>query len=194
MTASVSFEKLFTVNLGLFCSSTALHSQSGTVYLQRHGLLPHPLSEDSGPLLSHLPQPCRLQYVHVTRSHVFATLHWGRSETFLIPSLSARLSALASGSVIEVASGEYGDLNPVLFEAVQGGMCALEEKKNQCDSNGSSVCATRCPTVRSRTCAAVLQSGLNYQLGPRTLGGLLLNFEALCVGVKRTHCGFMGVC
>uniref|UniRef100_A0A674MVW5 ATP-binding cassette, sub-family G (WHITE), member 4b n=1 Tax=Takifugu rubripes TaxID=31033 RepID=A0A674MVW5_TAKRU len=39
--------------------------------------------------------------------------------------------------VIEVASGEYGDLNPVLFEAVQGGMCALEEKKNQCPTNGT---------------------------------------------------------
>ncbi|KAG7235174.1 hypothetical protein INR49_003160 [Caranx melampygus] len=45
--------------------------------------------------------------------------------------------------VIEVASGEYGDLNPVLFEAVQGGMCALEEKKNQCGNNG--VCATKYP-------------------------------------------------
>ncbi|XP_030633230.1 ATP-binding cassette sub-family G member 4b isoform X1 [Chanos chanos] len=32
--------------------------------------------------------------------------------------------------IIEVASGEYGDLNPVLFEAVQGGMCAIEEKTN----------------------------------------------------------------
>ncbi|XP_075993238.1 ATP-binding cassette sub-family G member 4-like isoform X2 [Genypterus blacodes] len=40
--------------------------------------------------------------------------------------------------IIEVASGEYGDLNPVLFEAVQGGMCALEEKKNQCDNKDSS--------------------------------------------------------
>ncbi|KAK1899628.1 ATP-binding cassette sub-family G member 4, partial [Dissostichus eleginoides] len=46
--------------------------------------------------------------------------------------------------IIEVASGEYGDLNPVLFEAVQGGMCALEEKKNQCENNGTSVCATKC--------------------------------------------------
>uniref|UniRef100_A0A669ELI7 ATP-binding cassette, sub-family G (WHITE), member 4b n=1 Tax=Oreochromis niloticus TaxID=8128 RepID=A0A669ELI7_ORENI len=45
--------------------------------------------------------------------------------------------------IIEVASGEYGDLNPVLFEAVQGGMCALEEK-NQ------SVCATICPVVSNR--------------------------------------------
>uniref|UniRef100_A0A8D3CNM0 ABC transporter domain-containing protein n=1 Tax=Scophthalmus maximus TaxID=52904 RepID=A0A8D3CNM0_SCOMX len=40
--------------------------------------------------------------------------------------------------IIEVASGEYGDLNPVLFEAVQGGMCAIEEKKNQCGNNGTS--------------------------------------------------------
>ncbi|XP_050921692.1 ATP-binding cassette sub-family G member 4-like isoform X2 [Lates calcarifer] len=39
--------------------------------------------------------------------------------------------------IIEVASGEYGDLNPVLFEAVQGGMCALEGK-NQCGNNGTS--------------------------------------------------------
>ncbi|KAM9733446.1 ATP-binding cassette sub-family G member 4-like isoform 1-T1 [Menidia menidia] len=46
--------------------------------------------------------------------------------------------------IIEVASGEYGDLNPVLFEAVQGGMCALEEKKSHCDTNGTSVCTTTC--------------------------------------------------
>uniref|UniRef100_A0A673X0X4 ATP-binding cassette, sub-family G (WHITE), member 4b n=1 Tax=Salmo trutta TaxID=8032 RepID=A0A673X0X4_SALTR len=35
--------------------------------------------------------------------------------------------------IIEVASGEYGDWNPVLFEAAQSGMCAIEEKKNSCD-------------------------------------------------------------
>lgn len=31
--------------------------------------------------------------------------------------------------VIEVASGEYGDLNPVLFRAVQNGLCTMAEKK-----------------------------------------------------------------
>lgn len=54
-------------------------------------------------------------------------------------------------SVIEVASGEYGDLNPVLFEAVQGGMCALEEKKNQCANNGTSVCPAKY-TMVCRSC------------------------------------------
>lgn len=55
--------------------------------------------------------------------------------------------------VIEVASGEYGDLNPVLFEAVQQGMCALAEKKNQCDNNNPSVCAT----IRQVVCISLLQ-------------------------------------
>uniref|UniRef100_A0AAQ4PLE1 ABC transporter domain-containing protein n=1 Tax=Gasterosteus aculeatus aculeatus TaxID=481459 RepID=A0AAQ4PLE1_GASAC len=50
--------------------------------------------------------------------------------------------------IIEVASGEYGDLNPVLFEAVQGGMCASGEKKNPSESNGQSVCAAKCLEVR----------------------------------------------
>nr|XP_057936157.1 ATP-binding cassette subfamily G member 4-like isoform X1 [Doryrhamphus excisus] len=39
--------------------------------------------------------------------------------------------------IIEVASGQYGDFNPVLLEAVQGGMCAFDEKKNRCDNNGT---------------------------------------------------------
>uniref|UniRef100_A0A4W6C8I7 ATP-binding cassette, sub-family G (WHITE), member 4b n=1 Tax=Lates calcarifer TaxID=8187 RepID=A0A4W6C8I7_LATCA len=52
--------------------------------------------------------------------------------------------------IIEVASGEYGDLNPVLFEAVQGGMCALEGK-NQCGNNGTSVCATKYPMDAGHT-------------------------------------------
>uniref|UniRef100_A0A674PQA8 ATP binding cassette subfamily G member 4 n=1 Tax=Takifugu rubripes TaxID=31033 RepID=A0A674PQA8_TAKRU len=40
--------------------------------------------------------------------------------------------------IIEVASGEYGDLNPVLFDAVQGGLCSEESKKNSRDKSDSS--------------------------------------------------------
>ncbi|XP_068572327.1 ATP-binding cassette sub-family G member 4 isoform X2 [Cebidichthys violaceus] len=47
--------------------------------------------------------------------------------------------------IIEVASGEYGDLNPVLFEAVQGGLCSEEGKKNSRDKNGSSS-PSQCPS------------------------------------------------
>ncbi|XP_062262142.1 ATP-binding cassette sub-family G member 4 isoform X2 [Platichthys flesus] len=43
--------------------------------------------------------------------------------------------------IIEVASGEYGDLNPVLFEAVQGGLCSEEGKKNKNDPS----CPSQCP-------------------------------------------------
>lgn len=48
--------------------------------------------------------------------------------------------------VIEVASGEYGDLNPVLFEAVQGGLCSDEGKKNSRDKSDSS-CPSQCHSV-----------------------------------------------
>ncbi|KAK2863752.1 hypothetical protein Q7C36_002906 [Tachysurus vachellii] len=47
--------------------------------------------------------------------------------------------------IIEVASGEYGNLNPVLCEAVQGGMCSEGFKKNSSDKNGpTSSCPTQC--------------------------------------------------
>ncbi|NXS14051.1 ABCG4 protein, partial [Neodrepanis coruscans] len=48
--------------------------------------------------------------------------------------------------IIEVASGEYGDLNPVLFRAVQNGMCTMAEKKSSPDKADSS-CPAHCGTV-----------------------------------------------
>ena len=64
--------------------------------------------------------------------------------------LTALCLSLCCVPVIEVASGEYGDLNPVLFEAVQGGLCSEEGKKNSsdesdsfCHSTGYNVCCTR---------------------------------------------------
>uniref|UniRef100_A0A671YJB3 ATP binding cassette subfamily G member 4 n=2 Tax=Sparus aurata TaxID=8175 RepID=A0A671YJB3_SPAAU len=51
--------------------------------------------------------------------------------------------------IIEVASGEYGDLNPVLFEAVQGGLCSDESKKNSRDKSDPS-CPSQCHTQTKR--------------------------------------------
>uniref|UniRef100_A0A3P9QIF9 ATP binding cassette subfamily G member 4 n=1 Tax=Poecilia reticulata TaxID=8081 RepID=A0A3P9QIF9_POERE len=45
--------------------------------------------------------------------------------------------------IIEVASGEYGDLNSVLFEAVQDGLCSEEGKKNSRDKTDDS-CPSQC--------------------------------------------------
>ncbi|KAE8288260.1 ATP-binding cassette sub-family G member 4 [Larimichthys crocea] len=54
--------------------------------------------------------------------------------------------------IIEVASGEYGDLNPVLFEAVQGGLCSEESKKNSRDKSDSSCPSVfQCHITRSQT-------------------------------------------
>uniref|UniRef100_A0A452ITC6 ABC transporter domain-containing protein n=1 Tax=Gopherus agassizii TaxID=38772 RepID=A0A452ITC6_9SAUR len=48
--------------------------------------------------------------------------------------------------IIEVASGEYGDLNPLLFRAVQNGLCTMAEKKSSPEKTDSS-CPVPCVTV-----------------------------------------------
>uniref|UniRef100_A0A803TRI9 ATP binding cassette subfamily G member 4 n=1 Tax=Anolis carolinensis TaxID=28377 RepID=A0A803TRI9_ANOCA len=52
--------------------------------------------------------------------------------------------------IIEVASGEYGDLNPLLFQAVQNGLCAMADKKSSPDKTDAS-CPEPC--VASHTFA-----------------------------------------
>lgn len=68
-------------------------------------------------------------------------------------------------AVIEVASGEYGDLNPVLFEAVQGGLCSDESKKNSIDKNDPTTsCPSQCynvsdeHTLTHKICQSLYQS------------------------------------
>ncbi|TRY99303.1 hypothetical protein DNTS_003992, partial [Danionella cerebrum] len=74
--------------------------------------------------------------------------------------------------IIEVASGEYGDLNPVLFEAVQGGLCSDEGKKNSTDkSDPTASCPSQCHNVlthlrvMSHLCIGVLIGLLYLNIG-----------------------------
>ncbi|XP_055086352.1 ATP-binding cassette sub-family G member 4-like [Periophthalmus magnuspinnatus] len=55
--------------------------------------------------------------------------------------------------IIEVASGEYGNMNPVLFEAVQSGLCALNETKSLNQNNGHQICTTTNHKMESHTFA-----------------------------------------
>uniref|UniRef100_A0A8C1GEH5 ATP-binding cassette, sub-family G (WHITE), member 4b n=1 Tax=Cyprinus carpio TaxID=7962 RepID=A0A8C1GEH5_CYPCA len=76
--------------------------------------------------------------------------------------------------IIEVASGEYGDLNPVLFEAVQGGMCALEHKCNCIDKTTLTPCTAKCVKVSDasfRICLWITSVILKWRL--KLLIGLL---------------------
>ncbi|KAM5246386.1 ATP-binding cassette sub-family G member 4 [Ctenodactylus gundi] len=47
--------------------------------------------------------------------------------------------------IIEVASGEYGDLNPMLFRAVQNGLCTMVEKKSSPQKNELPASCPSCP-------------------------------------------------
>ncbi|XP_054853152.1 ATP-binding cassette sub-family G member 4 [Eublepharis macularius] len=58
--------------------------------------------------------------------------------------------------IIEVASGEYGDLNSMLFQAVQNGLCTMAEKKdspNKVDSSCPGRCMADLDHIESHTFA-----------------------------------------
>ncbi|XP_061448421.1 ATP-binding cassette sub-family G member 4 isoform X2 [Rhineura floridana] len=72
--------------------------------------------------------------------------------------------------IIEVASGEYGDLNPLLFQAVQNGLCTMEEKKsspNKADSSCPGHCVAVLTRLRfmSHICIGVLIGLLYLHIG-----------------------------
>ena len=46
-----------------------------------------------------------------------------------------------------MASGEYGDLNPMLFRAVQNGLCTMAEKKSSPEKNEVADHCPTCPPV-----------------------------------------------
>ncbi|XP_075460273.1 ATP-binding cassette sub-family G member 4 isoform X2 [Ascaphus truei] len=47
--------------------------------------------------------------------------------------------------IIELASGEYGDLNPVLFHAVQDGLCPISREKSKPAKRDPAHCANEIP-------------------------------------------------
>nr|XP_025039739.1 ATP-binding cassette sub-family G member 4 [Pelodiscus sinensis] len=72
--------------------------------------------------------------------------------------------------IIEVASGEYGDLNPLLFRAVQNGLCTMAEKKSSPEKTDPS-----CPAP----CVTVMPSPLS----PRQVLTHLRFMSHICIGV-----------
>nr|XP_060643379.1 ATP-binding cassette sub-family G member 4 [Anolis sagrei ordinatus] len=88
--------------------------------------------------------------------------------------------------IIEVASGEYGDLNPLLFQAVQNGLCAMADKKSSPDKVDAS-----CPGP----CVADLDHIESHTFATSTLTQFCILFKRTFISIMRdtvlTHLRFM---
>lgn len=89
--------------------------------------------------------------------------------------------------IIEVASGEYGDLNPMLFRAVQNGLCTMAEKKSSPEKNEA---PAHCPT-----CPPELDPIESHTFATSTLTQFCILFRRTFLSILRdtvlTHLRFM---
>lgn len=89
--------------------------------------------------------------------------------------------------IIEVASGEYGDLNPMLFRAVQNGLCTMAEKKSSPEKNEV---PAHCPT-----CPPELDPIESHTFATSTLTQFCILFRRTFLSILRdtvlTHLRFM---
>ncbi|XP_057624461.1 ATP-binding cassette sub-family G member 4 isoform X1 [Chionomys nivalis] len=89
--------------------------------------------------------------------------------------------------IIEVASGEYGDLNPMLFRAVQNGLCTMAEKKSSPEKNEV---AAHCPT-----CPPEVETIESHTFATSTLTQFCILFRRTFLSILRdtvlTHLRFM---
>ncbi|XP_066495552.1 ATP-binding cassette sub-family G member 4 [Tiliqua scincoides] len=89
--------------------------------------------------------------------------------------------------IIEVASGEYGDLNPLLFQAVQNGLCTMAEEKKSSPNKADSSC--------TEPCVADMDHIESHTFATSTLTQFCILFKRTFLSILRdtvlTHLRFM---
>uniref|UniRef100_A0A674INX6 ATP binding cassette subfamily G member 4 n=1 Tax=Terrapene triunguis TaxID=2587831 RepID=A0A674INX6_9SAUR len=96
--------------------------------------------------------------------------------------------------IIEVASGEYGDLNPLLFRAVQNGLCTMAEKKSSPEKTDSS-CPVPCVTVSAAALRQDVDHIESHTFATSTMTQFCILFKRTFLSIMRdtvlTHLRFM---